>query len=130
MADTWDETRIAELRRLAERRMETEKAVTMECAALPHRGGWSAPLDDAISADNRARLALLPFLNGDGLLSLLDELESVRRERDELVRAVEKHAEAMAIECMLGVGEWDSCVPSHLRESFFAAYRSIHPEWQ
>lgn len=106
---TWDETRIAELRTVA--------------TALRDRTGVSEEELDAY-----CRFANLA--SPAGVLSLLDELESVRRERDELVRAVEKHAEAMAIECMLGVGEWDSCVPSHLRESFFAAYRSTHPEWR
>lgn len=112
MADTWDETRIAELRRISERAQVT---LNGEFTVATH-------LDAVLEFDGAVRPRIV--------LSLLDELVSVRRERDALVRAVEKHAESMAIECMLGVSEWDSCVPSHLRESFFAAYRSIHPEWQ
>lgn len=101
----WTAERMAELRRLAKVADEDEV--------------WRSDLD-----------AFADATEPPAILSLLDALECARAERDALVKAVERNAEAMAIECLLGVGEWDACVPSHLREPFFAAYRSIHPEWQ
>lgn len=94
MADTWDETRIAELRRLA----EVAEAV----------------------------IAFAP----DVVVSLLDELESVRRERDALMKAVDDYATDVAIEAELGVSEWDACVPSWIAEPFFAAFRRANPSYR
>jgi len=77
----WTPAKIAELRRLAVRLWEAETAVAVEGMGMS-TGGWSAPLDDAISDEERAKAEVLPMLKGGALLFLLDELERVRSERE------------------------------------------------
>lgn len=109
MSEEWTAARIAELRRLAQE-------ARREDAECEHLG--------------EATVRFCYATDAGAVLSLLDALEEARTQRDALVAATEREAERVAIAAKLGVGEWDACVPRHLREPFFAAYRSIHPEWQ
>lgn len=77
---TWDETRIAELRRLAERAEETRKVSV--CSIRE----WQQATDDLHDA-----------LSPEAVLSLLDELEGVRERAEDYKDAFDEVMLALAV---------------------------------
>lgn len=96
MGEEWTKERIADLRLRATALRDAERQVTAESAALVHTGAWSAPLDDAISARDRAAAAVAEVLTGAGVLSLLDALEEARESERSKNAELQLASEALA----------------------------------